>query len=74
MTTHWSDSKHKTVDGYTEVIGVEQGSDITRTLPSELALLGDPDLEILFLKDMVEDNLFQKDRAKMTFGDYLKSM
>ncbi len=54
-----AEAKTKTVDGFTEVIGVEQGSDITRTLPSELALLGDDDLEILFMKDFVEDSLLQ---------------
>ncbi len=44
-------------EGRDEVKSVEHGNDITRVLTSQLAGLGDPDLEVLFLKDFVESTL-----------------
>jgi len=42
-----------------EVVGVERGSDIARVLPSELALLADPDLDVLFFARHAEQSLQQ---------------
>ncbi len=49
----------KIVHGIDEVHDIEMGDDLNRVLPSELMLLADPDLEILFLKAFAEKNLLQ---------------
>ncbi len=40
-----------------EIIGIQYGQDLSLVLPSELALLSDPDLEILFDLKYLESNL-----------------
>jgi uncharacterized protein with von Willebrand factor type A (vWA) domain len=42
-----------------EVVDVERGGDVARLLPSVLGLLGDSDLELLALKDIVERGALQ---------------
>lgn len=42
-----------------EVVGIERGSDIARVLPSELGVLGDDDLDVLFYARFVEGSLQQ---------------
>ena len=40
-----------------ELIGIVQGQDLNRVLPAELALLDDPETEILFYKKLIEGQL-----------------
>lgn len=42
-----------------EVVGLEQGADLGRVLPSSLVLLDDPDLDVLFYKSFAERSLPQ---------------
>lgn len=42
-----------------QVVGLETGNDLGRVLPSELALMDDPDLDVLFYKKFAEGALFQ---------------
>ncbi len=44
-----------------EVTSIAQGSDLARVLPSEIALLTDPELEALFLLKFAEGHLLQYD-------------
>lgn len=41
------------------IVDLERGNDLTRTIIEQLAVLGDADLELLFLKDYAEDALVQ---------------
>ena len=43
-------------------MGLTQGSDLTSLVPQEYAMLGDPDLEDLFIQRFTEGNLMQYDR------------
>lgn len=49
----------KTRYARTEIYGVEVGDDLSRVLPSEMALLSDPDLEDLFYSKYAEKKLEQ---------------
>jgi uncharacterized protein with von Willebrand factor type A (vWA) domain len=49
-----SRQRMKTSHGQDEVTGIELGGDLARLVPSELALLADPDLEMLALRRLVE--------------------
>lgn len=44
---------------YEEFVDVEQGGDIARMLPTEIAYLADPDLEVLTLKALVDRTALQ---------------
>lgn len=46
--------QNKTRHGYDDMIGFELSGDVARLLPSELALLGDEDLELDLLRRIVE--------------------
>ena len=47
----------KTVHGVDEVVGIEYGDDLSLVVPSELALLGDEDTELDFLRRFAEGEL-----------------
>ncbi len=49
--------------GSEEVVGVHIGGDVRTALPSELALLGDPELEDLFYQRLVEHRLVSLELA-----------
>ncbi len=54
-----AEQAQKIVHGIDEVHDIEMGNDLHKVLPSELMLLADEDLEILFLKNFAEGNLLQ---------------
>jgi len=54
-----AEQKRKVVHSKEEIYGLELGNDPSRILPSELAKLDDPDMEVVFLKDFTERNLLQ---------------
>jgi uncharacterized protein with von Willebrand factor type A (vWA) domain len=47
--------------GSEEVVGIRLGGDVANALPSELALLGDPDTEDLFYQRLIEHRLISMD-------------
>jgi uncharacterized protein with von Willebrand factor type A (vWA) domain len=47
------------IHGGDDIIGIEQGNDLTRVLTSELAQLGHPDLQRKFLRDYMDESLLQ---------------
>lgn len=47
------------IGGDEDIVGIEQGSNLTAALPSELARLGNPDTQRSFLKDFADDALLQ---------------
>lgn len=49
----------KIIHGTDEVHDVTMGNDLTRTLPSEFAYLADPDLELIFLINYIENLLME---------------
>jgi Mg-chelatase subunit ChlD len=49
----------KVIGGDDNVIGVELGNNLMRTLPSELAQLGHPQLQRKFIKDYIDETLLQ---------------
>jgi uncharacterized protein with von Willebrand factor type A (vWA) domain len=53
------DVKKATDHGYDEIVDIERGNDISRLLPSSLAMLGDKHQESLFYKDYAEKQLTQ---------------
>lgn len=46
--------RRKKLHGSDEVVGIHLDGDLNRVLPSELAALGDDELELVFLKNLVE--------------------
>lgn len=54
-----SEQAQKIVHGIDEVHDIEVGNDIHKVLPSELMLLGDEDLEVLFLNRYANKELLQ---------------
>ena len=48
-------------------IGITQGSDLSAVLPSEIAMMDDPDMEDLFLQRYVEGGLMMYDRRQRQF-------
>ncbi len=54
-----AEQAQKIVHGIDEVHDIEMGNDLHKVLPSELMLLSDEDLEILFLKKFAEGDLLQ---------------
>lgn len=55
----WGEQANKMIHGVDEIHDIHQGNDVNRVLPSELALLADPDLELLFYKRFMERQLLQ---------------
>ena len=53
--------RQKVLHGRDDVVGVELGNDLGRLLPSELAALGDDDLELDALRRYLERGLMQRD-------------
>jgi Mg-chelatase subunit ChlD len=54
-----SKRRHRSDDVQSEVIGVEQGADLARLLPSELSQLHHPSLRRVFMRDLLEQSLMQ---------------
>lgn len=54
-----SQDARNVIGGDDEIVGIELGNNLTRTLPSELARLGNPLLQRSFLKDYIDESLLQ---------------
>jgi uncharacterized protein with von Willebrand factor type A (vWA) domain len=54
-----SEDSKNVIGGNDDIVGVEQGADLTRLLPSELGMLGSPILERVFFRGLVDETLLQ---------------
>jgi uncharacterized protein with von Willebrand factor type A (vWA) domain len=54
-----SQESKQVIHGGDDIIGIEQGADLTRTLTTELMQLGHPDLRRKFLRDYMDEALLQ---------------
>lgn len=53
--------RRKVVHGYDDMTGITLGNDLARMLPSELGQLGDPDLELLWLRRYAERSCLSRE-------------
>lgn len=54
-----SQEAKQVIHGGEDIVGIEQGNDLTRTLTSELAQLGNPLTQRKFLRDYMDEELLQ---------------